>query len=158
MCYFLWLKILDHDCKTFLISSWLISWENVCISFNCFVFFDHPFQLFVEIRKNFYTQNAPPYHQPCVADFFFAYPLVVLWINWGTISLPYRATQNKEIRPKVLDMLIGRLELQRILERFAVDLRLCWGAPVNIWLPVLDKQVERHADEHWDERGPPVEL
>ncbi len=46
------------------------------------VFFDHPFQLFVEIRKKIfqlfvdvYTQNTPPYHRSCVADLFFAYPL-----------------------------------------------------------------------------------
>ena len=47
-----------------------------------FVFFDHPFQLFIEIRNFFfqpfvdvYTQNSPPYHRPCVADFFCAPPV-----------------------------------------------------------------------------------
>ena len=42
---------------------------------NFFVFFDHHFQLFVEIRKiffhffiDFFTQNTPPYYRPWVAE------------------------------------------------------------------------------------------
>jgi len=58
-----------------------------------FVFFDHPFQLFVEIRIFFstfrwcFTKNTPPYHRPCVADYFFAHLLATYIVTHWHASL-----------------------------------------------------------------------
>jgi len=46
---------------------------------NFFFFSENPFQLFFDV----FSQEAPPYHRPCVANLFFAPPLVLIRIFFG---------------------------------------------------------------------------
>ncbi len=70
-----------------------------------FVFFDQPFQLFVEIRKQFsqlffdvFTQNIPPYHQPCVAALFCCVPLNTLHFHNNYHSLGHERSDHVPVQ------------------------------------------------------------
>ena len=67
------------------------------------------------------------------------------------------ATEHKAVGPKVFDMLAGVHELERVLERASVNVRLRGRAPVDGGLGLLHVEGKARDSQERDERSPPLD-